>query len=763
MATTTRFVTCPLCEACCGLAVEVEPGGSGGDRVTVVRPDPDDVFSGGFACPKGLRLADLHHDPERLRTPLVDGEPVSWEQAWQAIHERVTAFRARHGQERMATYLGNPNSHHLAGLIYGRVVLQASGSPALFSASTSDQMPKQVAALLMYGTGLSVAVPDLDRTNLFLVLGGDPLTSNGSMMTAPGMPGLLRALRHRGGRLIVADPRTSRTARAADQHLAIRPGTDALLLAALVQVILAEHLDVPVGPHIAGRDQLDGRFDAFTPKDVAGPTGLDAAVIRQLARELAAAPSAAVYGRMGASTVSFGTLGCWLIDVLNVLTGNLDRPGGVMFPLGAAGQANSDPAVSARPPRFGRTRTQVRGLPEVLGELPTAALAEEILGGHLRGLITMAGNPALSVPDGAAMEQALASLDLMISIDVYRNETTRHAGVVLPAPGPLAQDHFDLVFTQLSIRNHARFSPAAVTEDLPPEWETRCRLAGILAGLGPDADPAVVDDLALITTLTRSTKAATGPVSGRDPAELAAMLGDRRGELRMLDALLRLGPYGDGFGAAPEGLTLDRLATHEHGLDLGPLQPRLPGVLRTVSGQVELAPQLLVEDLDRLRASLSSWTSESTGASTGEPGSSAGPLHLVGRRHLRSNNSWGHNVAGLVGGSNTCTLQMHPDDAAARGLVSGDLAKISSHTGALEAQIEVTDRIRPGVVSLPHGWGHRGTGTSTAEAAGGVNVNVLTPPEVDPLSGNAVLNGYRVQVHRIQEPGQIRQTAVAGN
>jgi anaerobic selenocysteine-containing dehydrogenase len=739
MSTQTRFVTCPLCEACCGVAVDVESGPDG-ERAIAVRPDPDDAFSHGFACPKGLHLADLHHDPDRLRTPLVDGRPVSWAEAWQAVHERVTAFRARHGQDALAVYLGNPNSHHLAGTIYGRVVVQAAGRPPLFTASTSDQMPKQVAALLMYGNGLSIAVPDLDRTSLFLVLGGDPLTSNGSLMTAPGMPGLLRDLRHRGGRLVVADPRTSRTARAADQHLAIRPGTDALLLAALVQVILTEGLDHAVGQHVTGREQLDGRFDDFTPEAVAGPVGVDAGTIRQLARDLAAADGAAVYGRMGTSTVSFGTLGCWLIDVLNILTGNLDRPGGVMFPKAAAGQANSDPATAAAAPRFGRFRTQVRGLPEVLGELPTAALAEEILGGHIRGLITMAGNPALSVPDSGPMEQALAGLDLLISVDVYRNETTRHADVVLPAPGPLAQDHYDLVFTQLAIRNHARFSPAALAEDLPPEWETRCRLAGILAGLGPDADPAVIDDLALMTTLTRATNAASGPVSGRDPAELVALLGDRRGELRMLDALLRLGPYGDGFGADPDGLTLDRLATHEHGLSLGPLEPRLPELLRTVSGQVELAPVQLVDDLDRLRAALR--------AAVANP-APAGSLQLVGRRHLRSNNSWGHNVAGLVGGTNTCTLQLNPDDAAARGLATGDLAQVSSDAGSVTAEVEVTDRIRPGVASLPHGWGHRDTGMTTADRAGGVNINELTPPEVDPLSGNAVLNGFRVEVTAI--------------
>ncbi|HEY6793678.1 MAG TPA: molybdopterin dinucleotide binding domain-containing protein [Kineosporiaceae bacterium] len=734
MPSLTRHVTCPLCEATCGLSVEITSDHAG-EQVTAVRADPDDVFSRGFACPKGLLIGSAHADPDRLMSPLVDGEPVSWERAWQVIDERVRAFDARHGRERLAAYLGNPSVHHLAGTLYGPAVIRAMGSRRVFSASTSDQMPKQVSSLLMFGDGLTVPVPDVDRTDLLVVIGADPLTSNGSLMTAPDMPGRLRALRRRGGRLVVVDPRTSRTARAADLHLAVRPGTDAFLLAAVAQVLTAEGLAVGPGPHVAGVAEVARAVEPFTPEAVADAVGVGAEVIRSLARELAAAPSAAVYGRIGTCTVPFGTLTSWLVDVVNTLTGNLDSPGGVMFPLGAAGQSNSSPASRPRAPRFGRFTTGARGLPEVMGELPSAALAEEILGGHVRGLITIAGNPALSVADGDRVERALAELDLLISVDLYRNETTRHAGVVLPVPGPLARAHLDVVFTQLSVRNVIRWSDPAVADPVPPEWQTLCRLAAILAGAGPQAGVSLVDDATLTALLSTHVTAEGSPVAGRPVTDLVAELADRTGEERLTDALLRLGPYGDGFGARPDGLTLDRVRAHPHGLDLGPLRPRLPGVLRTPSGKVELAPEPLLADVARLRAALDERIAAVDGT-----------LLLVGRRHLRSNNSWGHNIAALVGGSNTCTLQIHPVDAAARGLTDGAAARVTSSAGSVVAPVEVTDRVRPGVVSLPHGWGHAGTGLAVADRAGGVNVNVLTPPQVDPLSGTVVLNGFPVSV-----------------
>ncbi|MFN0280885.1 MAG: molybdopterin dinucleotide binding domain-containing protein [Kineosporiaceae bacterium] len=739
---TAHAYTCPLCEATCGLLVDVSDS-----RVHRVRGNPDDVFSHGFVCPKGLAIGELQHDPDRLRVPLVDGEETSWEHAWAIVAQRLGRVVDDHGRGALGLYLGNPNVHNLAGQLYASAVAKAMGSHNVFSASTTDQMPKQVATTLMFGDALSVPVPDVDRTDLLVVLGADPLTSNGSLMTAPDMPGRLRSLRRRGGRLVVVDPRTSRTARAADLHLPIRPGADAFLLAAVAHVLLAEGLArgpaAHVAAHVRGLEALPAALADFTPEAVSGVTGLAADAVRALARELAAAPSAAVYGRIGTTTVRFGTVTSWLVDVVNTLTGNLDVPGGVMFPLAPAGQRNSSPAAAARTVRLGRWATAERGLPEVLGELPTAALAEEILGGHVRGLVTVAGNPALSAPDAGRLAKALDGLDVLVCVDLYRSETAARADVVLPVPGPLERAHFDLTFTQLAVRNVAHFSPAVLRPQVPPEWRTLCRLAGVLQTLDPGVDPAVVDDLVVAALVGRHVAAQASPVAGRDVAELVATASTaadgtpRRGDLRMLDVLLRLGPYGDGFGADPAGLTLDRVADHPNGLDLGPLAPRIPEVLRTPSGCVELAPGPIVADLDRVRAALR-----------------AGPddgLLLVGRRHLRSNNSWNHNLPSLVGGSNTCTLQIHPDDAAARGVAGGGRVVVTSTAGSVEADVEVTDRIRPGVVSLPHGWGHAvdGAGLSVARTAGtdgGANSNVLTPAEVDPLSGTAVLNGIRVEV-----------------
>lgn len=727
----THFHTCPLCEATCGLAIEVADGPDGLPVVNKVRGDEEDVFSRGFACPKGLSIGELHADPDRLRAPLVDGVEVTWEEAWAAVAERVGAAIERHGRGAFAAYLGNPNVHNLAGQLYVPAMLKALGTTNIFSASTIDQQPRHVVSALMYGDKMTAPIPDVDRTDLLLVLGADPMTSNGSFMTAPDMPGRLRALKARGGRLVVVDPRVSTTARMADTHLPIRPGTDALLLAAVANVLLQEGLATPV-EGVAGLDRLPEALAPFTPGAVASATRLSASSIQALARDLAGASAAAVYGRMGTCTQQFGTVTTWLVDVLNILTGNLDRPGGAMFPLAAAGQKNASPGVRPREARFGRYATSVRGLPEMFSELPVAAFAEEILEGPIRCLVTVAGNPALSIPRSAEVEQALAGLDLMISVDCYLNETTRHADIVLPVPSVLERPHYDLAFTQLAVRNVANWSPALFGTDQPQEWEIHCRLAGILQGMGAEVSPDAVDAFVLSTVVGREVAAEGSVVAGRDPQELIGQLAGR-GPERILDFLLRVGPYGEGFGADPEGLTLARLAEHPHGLDLGPLAPRLPEALRTVSGLVEAAPDHVLADLPRLAASLMA------------------PVEgvvLVGRRHLRSNNSWGHNLPSLVGGSNRATLQVHPSDAAEAGLVDGGRAVVTSAEGSVTVEVEVTERISSGVVSLPHGWGHGKPGTRMAVAAehAGVNTNVLSGPEVDPLSGNAVVNGIPVEL-----------------
>jgi anaerobic selenocysteine-containing dehydrogenase len=726
--------TCPLCEATCGLEITFE-----GDVVARVTGDPRDVFSHGFICPKGGSLGALHHDPDRLRTPLVrrDGELVeaTWHEAFEEIDRRLQPILAA-DRNAVGVYVGNPAAHNLATMLYGRVFNKALGSRNVYSASTVDQMPKHVSAGYMFGGALTIPVPDLDRTMHLLVLGANPLASNGSLMTAPDARGRLRGIRERGGKVVVVDPRRSRTAEHADEHHFIRPGTDALLLFALVHVLFEEG-QVHTSHMFNGADEVRALADPFTPDAVAGPTGIAADEIRRMARELAAADRAAVYGRIGTTLQQFGTLASWLVDVLNALTGNLDREGGAMFPLAAAGQTNADPNAPARGFKTGRWTSRVRGLPEAIGELPVSTLADEIVTpgeGQIRALFTISGNPALSTPNAGRLDAALEQLELLVCLDVYVNETTRHADVVLPGPTALERPHYDLALYQLAVRNVANYSPPLLETDMPQEWQTLLRLTGIVTGQGPDADITAIDAF-VAQQLAGPNGPPDGavPISGGQDARPGTLMPEgRTGPERLLDILLRKGPY---------DLTLDALEAAPHGIDLGPLQPRLPEALRTPSGKVELAPPEITRDVPRLEAELGREVN--------------GQMVLIGRRQLRSNNSWMHNLTPLVRGKERCTAWLHPDDAERFGLFTGDVATISSRAGSVEVPVEVTDAIMPGVVSIPHGWGHDvdGSRLSVARAHAGVNSNLLGDEQViEPLSGNAVLNGIPVQVVASREP-----------
>ncbi|WP_135459013.1 molybdopterin-dependent oxidoreductase [Mycobacterium sp. DL99] len=734
--TRTALRICPFCEATCGLTLTISDG-----RVTAARGDRDDVFSAGFICPKGASFGELDNDPDRLTRPLIRRDGVlteaTWAEAYAVVAERLAAVIAEHGGAAVGVYLGNPNAHTIAGSLYAPLIIRGLGTRQVSSASTLDQMPKHVALGLMFGSPVAFTVPDLDRTDYLVIIGANPLVSNGSLATAADFGGKLRALRKRGGKLVVIDPARTQTAKLADRHLAPRPGTDAALLFAIVHVLFEEEL-VELGglaEHVTGVEQVRDLADEFSPEAVEQACGVAAEEIRDLARELAAAPTAAVYGRMGTSTVEFGTIGSWLVDVINVLTGNLDRPGGAMFALGAAAPAPRPPKPG-RGFQTGRWASRVSGYPEVLSELPAAALAEEIdtAGeGQIKAMITIAGNPVLSAPDGDRLDRALDRVDFMLSVDPYLNETTRHADVILPPPPPACSAHFDVALNNLAVRNNVRYSPPALPLDgRPDEPEILSRLALILYGIGADGDPALVDAQVIAKTLAKETADPDSPVAGRDVEELTSMLYDGPGYERRLDMMLRLGPYGDAFGAKPDGLTMELLKANPHGIDLGPLKPRVPEVLRTPSGRIELAPEPIVADVARLRDAL---------------GRAVGGFLLIGRRHLRSNNSWMHNLPALSGGSNRCTLQIHPDDAADLGLT--DIAVIKGPGGELLAPIEVNDGMRRGVVSLPHGWGHDrgGTGQQLAASRPGANVNQLNDgAHLDPLSGTAVLNGIPVDI-----------------
>ena len=746
--------TCPLCEAGCGLELTVR-----NDTVVRIRGDRDNAFSRGFICPKGSALHHLHADPDRLRHPLVrrgddpataTWEQVGWDEAFAVVEAGLRGVIERHGRDAVAIYLGNPSVHSLGPTLYNATLIKAIGSRNVFSASTVDQMPKHVSSGYLFGNPLLIAVPDLDRTDHLLILGANPYASNGSLCTAPDFPGRLEAIRARGGRVVVVDPRRTETAEHADEWVPIRPGTDAHLLVAMTQVLFAEGLtDLgAVAALTSGLEELRTAVEPFTPEAVAPVTGIDADAIRRLARELAAAPTAAVYGRIGTHTTAFGTIAAWAVDVLNACTGNLDRPGGAMFSTPA--HDRSAGSGTGRGFSTGRRHSRVSGHPEVRGEYPVVALAEEITtpgDGRVRALVTVAGNPALSAPNSAAVQDALGRLEFMVSVDPYRNETTRFANVILPPPSPLERSEYHLAFFNMAVRNVAEWAPPLFDAPGPQEHEILGRLALIATGPEAGDDPAALDALILEGTLGAAIGAPGSPVADRTVPELLDVVTAdpvRTTPDHLVDVMIRTGPYGDWFGAVPDGLSLDTLAASPHGVDLGALVPRLPSVLRTPSGTVELAPPPILADLDRLEASLH--------GPLGDPDE----LVLIGRRQLRSNNSWMHNVNVLAKGRFRCTLLVHPDDAARLGVADGDHAEVRSRVGAVVAPVEVTDTMAPGVVSLPHGWGHDRPGApfGVAGQRPGVNSNLLTDDVLlDPLSGNAVLNGIPVTVSRSSVPG----------
>jgi len=724
----------------CGLRVHVE-----GERVTKIRANDDDVWSRGYICPKGTTLGELHHDPDRLRAPLVrDGagwRELSWPEAFREVARRLRPVIERHGREAVTAYIGNPTAHNFSLSRYVPAFVAMSGLPVVYSAGTVDQWPKNLTGALMFGGMWTFAVPDLDRTQYLLMLGANPHASQGSLLAAADVLGRLDAIRTRGGRVVVVDPRRTGTVAHASEWLPIRPGTDAAFLLAIAHVLFAEgrvRLGALAG-RVNGVEEVRRVAADFSPERVAEVCGIAAETIRRIARELSEASRAAVYGRIGTCNQEFGTLASWGVDVLNVLTGNLDREGGAMF---------SNPIAwsltSLTPPDFAngftlhRWRSRVRGAPEVLGQVPVSCLAEEIATpgqGQVRALITIAGNPVISSPDAAKLDAALPGLDCMVSVDNWINETSRHADVILPGLSALEQPHYDELIWSWAVRNAGKYSsPLFDPGERPHEWQILLVLAAILQGADPDViDAQALDQLFFAGLVAGITQLPGSRVHGRDPAEIvAATLGV--GPERLLDFQIRSGPWGDAYGANPGGLTLAELRRQPNGVDRGPLAPRLAELLHTPSGKLELAPPYIVADVARLAARLER--------------RDAG-LVLVSRRHLRSNNSWMHNVPSLVTGRDRCTLLIHPDDAARAGVADGAKAVIRSKAGQLVASVEVSDEMMPGVVCLPHGWGHDKADVrlSVASRHAGVCNNVLAPGDlVDVPSGNAIVNGIPVEV-----------------
>ena len=699
---TTKLGVCNLCEAICGLQMTVEDG-----RVTAIRGNPSDPLSRGYICPKGVSLADIHGDPDRLRRPVrrvgdgpdADWEEIGWDQALDLVADGLASAINRHGPNAVGVYLGNPNAHALGAATHGLPFIKSLRTRNRFSASSVDQIPHQFVAMLLYGHQLLLPVPDLDRTSYFLVFGANPMASNGSLMTVPDFPNRVRELKARGGRMVVFDPRRTETAKVASEHHFVRPGSDASVLLAMLHVLFDEDLPAPP-PYVDHVDAVAAAVADFTPERAEAASGVPAEVIRRITREVAAADGAAVYGRLGVSTHGFGSVCQWAIQCLNLLTGNFDRVGGVLFP---------EPAIDVvgrrfvGPGHYDVWRSRVRGTPEFAGELPVATLREEIEtpgDGQIRAMLTVAGNPVLSTPDGRRLAGALAGLDFMAAIDIYLNETTRHADVILPTTTALERDQYDLVFHGLAVRNTARFTPAVLPREPGSrhEWE-------------------IYRDLA--TRVTRRLD--------RKPP-----LGQR---LRRA-ARMRVSPTLQVRGLLATGRKLSwrRLRATPEGVDLGPLRPTMPGRLQTRGKRIDLAPPAVIGDLDRLRTALAEAPHDG--------------LLLIGRRHQQDNNSWMHNTARLTRGRPRHHLLMHPDDLVARGLDDGALVTVASRVGKVVVEVRAAEDMMRGVVSLPHGYGHQvgGTRMRKAEQVVGVSINDLTDPERLDLSGNAALNGVPVTV-----------------
>lgn len=698
---TTHYRACHLCEAICGLEIKTR-----GDQILSIKGDKNDPLSRGHICPKATALEDLHFDPDRLRKPVkktdAGWQEISWDEAFTTVADKLASVQEQYGDDSVAIYAGNPNVHNYGSMTHAGVFRKALKSKITFSATSLDQLPHHMASWGMYGHQQCLPVPDIDRTQFMVIIGGNPLASNGSMMTVPDVRKRLKAIQQRGGEFVVIDPRRTETAAIADEHLFIRPGTDAFLLMAMIQTLVTEqrinlrHLQ----DYVDGLEELKQAVAPFTPELAEAKTGIAADRIRQLALQMLNEDGAVCYGRMGASVQQFGAVCQWAIQVINILSGNLDREGGALLNSPAFGYITKGESGAGS---LGRFKTRVRGLPEFGGELPAAAMAEEILTpgeGQLRAMVTMAGNPVLSSTNGTGLDKAFESLEFMASVDFFINETTRHADIILPPTGPLEHDHYDLAFNRLAVHNVTRMNEAVfdAPEGTMHDWQ-------ILNGLG--------------VALAKRKNLEAKPLPAPD---------------QLIDFGIQMGFYGEAKGH-DMALTMDKIRQHPHGLDLGPLQPSLTERLCTENGHIQLLPEYIVTDLPRLQR-------------VAEQDNADGLL-LIGRRHVRSNNSWLHNSQRLVKGKPRWKLLMHPEDMAERNLRDDDSVTISSRVGSVETQVSASDEVMRGVVCLPHGWGHKRSGVQlqVASQQDGVSINDLTDDQfVDELSGNAALNGVPVTV-----------------
>ena len=692
-----HYRNCNLCEAICGVEITHEDG-----KIISIVGDKQDPFSRGHICPKGVALWDIYEDRNRLRIPVrrtADGwEEIGWNEAFDEVATRLLEVQSRFGRDAVAVYQGNPSVHNLGTMLNGRELLKSLKTKNNYSATSVDQLPHHFASWTMFGHQFLIPIPDIDHTEHFLILGANPLASNGSLMTSPDIINRLEAIKKRGGKIVIIDPRRTETTRVADEHFFIKPSSDAYLLLAMINTIFAEGL-VDLGrlaDFTDGIDELRAASREFTPEIAEPLTGISAGDIRRMAIEFASAKSAVCYGRIGLSTQKFGSLCQWLINAINILTGNFDRQGGAMFTAPAVDLLQTSKGGEI----YDRWRSRVRKLPEFMGELPVAALAEEMLtegDGQIKAFVTSCGNPVLSTPNGSQLDRALEKLDFMVSIDIYINETTRHADIILPPATFLESSHYDIIFNTFAVRNTAKYSPPLfeMSEDARHDWEIFQELVYRLDGK-------------------------TEPLIDEPPEtklNMALMFGGRQ-------------------------LSVEKLLAEPHGVDLGELRPCLPERLMSADKRIDIAPKFLVNDLERLKTEAKLAVDEEF------------PFALIGRRHLRDCNSWMHNSERLMKGKNRCTLMINPADAKSMELTDQTSVRVTSRAGSVELPCEVTESIAIGVVSIPHGYGHGRKGVQLDNASNypGVSINDLTDETViDDLTGNAAFSNVRVKIEAVNQ------------
>ena len=697
----THYRTCNLCEAMCGLEIQHTE-----TKIISIRGDMKNVLSKGHICPKAIALQDLYHDNDRLKTPVKRTDNgwknITWEEAFDEVAKKIKSIQNKYGNDAVGTYRGNPNVHNLGMMLFGSPFIQSLKTKQKYSATSVDQLPHHISSLKMFGHHMLIPIPDIDHTHFMLIIGGNPVVSNGSMMTAPDFSNRLKAIKKRGGKLVVIDPRYTETAKIANQHFFIEPGKDALLLLALIHVIFDENLDKNehLGLHINNWDEIKNIVKDFSPEKTSSIIGINSNEIKDLAKTFAKAKSAVCYGRLGVSTQEFGGICQWLINVLNIITGNFDKKGGAMFTLPAVDIVGMT-ALTGKTGSFDRRRSRVHKLPEYSGEFPVSTLADEILtdgNGQIKAMVTIAGNPVLSTPNGKQLAKAFEQLEFMVAIDIYINESTQYADIILPSTTGLETSHYDLVFHQLAVRNTANYSPPLFNknEDQMHDWQILNALTKRITGNGNPATPEMI-----------------------------------------LDHLMQNGPYSD------KEVSIKTLKNKPHGIDLGSLQACIPDRLFTKDKKIEIAPSIFLEDLNRLKKQFSFWENKKSGDKI---------FTLIGRRHLRSNNSWMHNSNRLIKGKNRCTLLINKEDAKKLNIIDQQKVRVSSNVGSIDIPVEVSNEVMKGVVSLPHGWGHSYDSImmDIAKNNAGASINDLTDSKrIDQLTGNADFSGTKVVIERI--------------